>query len=150
MIEEGQAVCSYRDVTEERAMTRGLIETEKMAAVGQLAGGVAHEINNPLGGILAFSQLMQRDAGRSANDLESLGLIEESALRCKRIVESLLRFSRKSRNEDRRGFDLSKCVDDAALLFRAQIKGAPRAKLDLKLTSGLPEVFGDPGQLGQV
>ncbi|HZH04093.1 MAG TPA: response regulator, partial [Myxococcaceae bacterium] len=84
MPEEGQAVCSYRDVTEERAINRRLVENEKMAAVGQLAGGVAHEINNPLGGILAFSQLMRRDDGRSPADLESLALIEESALRCKR------------------------------------------------------------------
>jgi two-component system, NtrC family, sensor kinase len=150
MIEEGQAVCSYRDVTEERAMTRGLIETEKMAAVGQLAGGVAHEINNPLGGILAFAQLMKRDSGRSPSDLESLALIEESALRCKRIVESLLRFSRKSQLEDRRPCDLSRCVEDAALLFRTQLKSAPQAKLELRLASDIRKIQGDPIQLGQV
>jgi two-component system NtrC family sensor kinase len=149
-MEEKVAVCSYQDVTEERTMTRQLIETEKMAAVGNLAGGVAHEINNPLGGILAFAQLMQRDAGRSPTDLESLGLIEESAMRCKRIVDSLLKFSRKSRVEERRGFDLSRCVDDAVVLFRAQIKGYPKVTLQTNLASGLPEVFGEPAQLGQV
>jgi two-component system NtrC family sensor kinase len=147
---ENIAVCHYRDVTDERAMTRRLIESEKMIAIGNLAGGVAHEINNPLGGILAFSQLMKRDAGRSAQDIESLDLIEESALRCKRIVESLLKFSRRSKVEDRRAFDLSKCVEDAAVLFRAQIKKYPRAKLELNLLTGLPMVYGDPGQLGQV
>ncbi len=150
MEQEGGAVCHYRDVTEERALTRRLIESEKMIAIGNLAGGVAHEINNPLGGILAFSQLMKRDAGRSAQDLESLDLIEESALRCKRIVESLLKFSRRSKVEDRRAFDLSKCVEDATVLFRAQIKKYPKARLETSLATGLPDVYGDPGQLGQV
>ncbi len=147
---EGRAVCTYRDVTEEYALTRRLIETEKMAAVGQLAGGVAHEINNPLGGILAFSQLMKRDAGRNEADKESLDLIEESALRCKRIVESLLKFSRHSKEEDRRLFDLSKCVEDAAVLFKAQLKSNPGVKLELNLASALPKLFGDPAQLSQV
>jgi two-component system NtrC family sensor kinase len=150
MDDEPIAVCHYRDVTDERALTRRMIESEKMIAIGNLAGGVAHEINNPLGGILAFSQLMRREAGRSPEDLEALELIEESAMRCKRIVESLLKFSRRSKVEDRRPFDMSKCVEDAAFLFRAQIKKYPRARLELKLASGLPEVYGDPSQLGQV
>ncbi|HEX9508122.1 MAG TPA: ATP-binding protein [Myxococcales bacterium] len=150
MREEGQAVCSYRDVTEERAMTRGLIETEKMAAVGQLAGGVAHEINNPLGGILAFAQLMQRDSGRSPSDIQSLSMIEQSALRCKRIVDSLLRTSRHSQASDRKPCDLSRCVEEAALLFRTQLKSSREAILDLKLASDLRPIQGDGIQLGQV
>ncbi len=150
MEDEPVAVCSYRDVTDERALTRRYIESEKMIAIGSLAGGVAHEINNPLGGILAFAQLMKREQGRAAADLESLSLIEESALRCKRIVESLLKFSRRSKIEDRRDFDLSRCVEDAALLFRAQIKKYPKCTLDLSLAKDLPDVHGDPAQLGQV
>lgn len=150
MDDEPVAVCSYRDVTDERSLTRRMVETEKMIGIGNLAGGVAHEINNPLGGILAFAQLMQRDGQRSPSDLESLQLIEESALRCKRIVESLLKFSRRSKAEDRRSFDLSKCVEDTVVLFRAQAKKYPKLALEAKLMPALPHVYGDPAQLGQV
>lgn len=150
MGDEPSAVCHYRDVTDERALTRRMVESEKMIAIGNLAGGVAHEINNPLGGILAFSQLMKRDAGRTPHDLEALELIEESALRCKRIVDSLLKFSRRSKVEDRRAFDLSKCVEDAAVLFRAQIKKHPRARLEVRPHPTALNVYGDPSQLGQV
>lgn len=150
MDDEPIAVCHYRDVTDERALTRRMMDSEKMIAIGNLAGGVAHEINNPLGGILAFSQLMKRDAGRTAQDLEALDLIEESAIRCKRIVESLLQFSRRSKVEDRRPFELSKCVEDAAMLFRAQIKKYPRAKLVLEMSATPLNVYGDSSQLGQV
>jgi two-component system NtrC family sensor kinase len=150
MAEEGQAVCAYRDVTDERTMTARLVETEKMAAVGQLAGGVAHEINNPLAGILTFAQLMKRDAGRARGDLDSLQLIEESALRCKRIVESLLQFSRRSQEGDRRPFDLNRCVEDATFLFQAQLKKLPDVTLEVRSGADLPEVIGDTSQMGQV
>src|SRR5207245_8441887 len=83
---EDSAVCVYEDVTEEREHKRQLVLADKMSAIGRLAGGVAHEINNPLGAILAFTQIMKKDEGRSADDKEALSLVEQSALRCKRIV----------------------------------------------------------------
>jgi two-component system NtrC family sensor kinase len=99
--EDGAFVVVFKDVTDEREVTQRLSHAEKMAAVGQLAGGVAHEINNPLGGILAFAQLMSRE-DRSAEDAENLQLIQDAAMRAKRIVESLLRFSRCPGVTDRR------------------------------------------------
>jgi two-component system NtrC family sensor kinase len=115
------AVVVWKDVTEEREVTRRLLQAEKMAAVGQLAGGVAHEINNPLGGILAFAQLMRQDA-RSESDQESLRLIEDAAVRAKRIVESLLRFSRRPRQDERGPVDLARVAEDAIFLMAPQMK----------------------------
>src|SRR3954466_5902550 len=79
-------VCSYRDVTEEREMTRQLSQAEKLAAVGRLAGGVAHEINNPLGSILAFVQILLREPCPADEQREYLREIEKGTLRCKAIV----------------------------------------------------------------
>jgi two-component system NtrC family sensor kinase len=118
---DGASVVVYKDVTEERSVQRKLLHTEKMAAVGQLAGGVAHEINNPLGGILAFAQIMSREE-RSASDLESLRLIGDAAVRAKRIVESLLRFSRRPQQDEKGPFDLAKVVEDALFLLQSQYK----------------------------
>ncbi len=121
--EDGDSsVLVFKDVTEEREVSRRLFHAEKMSAVGQLAGGVAHEINNPLGGILAFAQLMSRDASRSAEDQESLRLITDAAVRAKRIVESLLRFSRRPREDERGPVDLPQVLDDALFLLQSQLK----------------------------
>ncbi len=119
--EEEAFVVVFKDVTDEREVTRRLSHAEKMSAVGQLAGGVAHEINNPLGGILAFAQLMSRDE-RSEDDAENLRLIQDAAMRAKRIVESLLRFSRRPQSEEKGPVDLEKVADDALFLVRPQMK----------------------------
>ncbi len=144
------AVCHYREVTEERMMARRFAESDKLSAIGSLAGGVAHEINNPLSGILGFSQILRRTPGRNADDLEALEVIEESAKRCKAIVSSLLKFSRRNRLEDRRQFDVSSCLEETLTLFRAEARRHPRLKLTATLAPNLPPIFGDSAQLAQV
>jgi two-component system NtrC family sensor kinase len=119
--EGGTQVLAFKDVTIERAVSRRLYHAEKMSAVGQLAGGVAHELNNPLGGILAFAQLMSRDEGRTPDDQENLRLITDAALRGKRIVESLLHFSRRPR-EEKGPVELAGVVDAALFLLQSQLK----------------------------
>jgi two-component system, NtrC family, sensor kinase len=143
-------VCSYRDVTDERDLTRQLMSAEKLAAIGRLAGGVAHEINNPLGGILAFAQILLREKCTAEEQLEYLHEIEKSAFRCKEIVESLLRFSRQSpRPQQRVPLSLNDVVREA--LGVAKHKYAVRdVEITCALEQPLPLVLGNANQLEQV
>jgi two-component system NtrC family sensor kinase len=141
----GQVVV-FKDVTDEREVTRRLFHAEKMSAVGQLAGGVAHEINNPLGGILAFAQLMSREE-RSTEDMENLRLIQDAANRAKRIVESLLRFSRQPRSEEKGPVPLPQVVDDALFLLSSQLKDG-RTEVVCRCEPAVAE--GNANQLQQI
>ena len=149
MDDEPIAVCHYRDVTDERALTKRMIESEKMIAIGNLAGGVAHEINNPLGGILAFSQLMKRDAGRTPQDLEALDLIEESAMRCKRIVESLLKFSRRTPGSERSPVVLNDVLGSTLFLVEHQYQ-LKNVEIVRDIEAALWPVKANANQLSQV
>jgi len=144
---DGAAVLVFKDVTDEREVGRRLFHAEKMSAVGQLAGGVAHEINNPLGGILAFAQMMAREKDRSADDKESLRLIQDAALRAKRIVESLLRFSRRPKAEERGKVDLTVVCDDALFLLLSQLKD-PRYEVVREFAPAA--AIGNANQLQQI
>ncbi|MFW7381346.1 MAG: two-component system sensor histidine kinase NtrB [Oligoflexus sp.] len=88
----------YRDRTHARQLQNQLMQSEKLASIGLLAGGVAHEINNPLGGILIFSQMMLREMDKKNPHYEDVKEIEAATQRCKSIVESLLDFARQQPN----------------------------------------------------
>ena len=144
-----RAVCHYRDVTEEKAIQRILLQTEKMAAVGQLAGGIAHEINNPLGAILAFAQLALRDVEAETETWDFLKEIEEGALRCRDIVQNLLTFSRPSRGDDIGEMDINGVIDRACVLLGHEFTD-PRWHLELRCRPGLPPVRGNRNRMQQV
>ena len=86
----------YRDRTEAKRMQEQLAQQEKLASIGLLAGGVAHEINNPLGGILIFSQMLLREMDKNSPHYADVVEIESATQRCKAIVESLLDFARQN------------------------------------------------------
>lgn len=88
------AVHIYRDRTEAALMQERLIQNEKLASIGLLAGGIAHEINNPLGGIMIFSQMLLREMSKESPHYSDVIEIETAAQRCKQIVENLLDFAR--------------------------------------------------------
>jgi two-component system NtrC family sensor kinase len=90
-----QVVLLEEDVTERRRLEANLAQSEKLAAVGQLAAGVAHEINNPLTAVIANAQLMQRSMPPDGEMQESVELILIAGSRAAQVVRNLLDFSRK-------------------------------------------------------
>jgi len=143
------AVCYYRDVTEERRLQREVIQQEKMAAIGMLAGGVAHEINNPIGGILAFTQLMKRDAAGDKSLTEDLSEIEKAAIRCKKIVSDLLDFSRLSGEGDRADVDINVLLEKVFPFLQREIRSF-NVELEYRCDPKIPPVFGHADRLQQV
>jgi len=110
---------------------------------------VAHEVNNPLGGILAFAQLLKRQLPEGGRGREEVDEIERSALRCKRIVEGLLRFSRLGRPEDRQRASLNDIVEETAVLVRRQYDVAGVA-ISTELAPDPPMVMCNVNQIQQV
>jgi len=95
----------YRDRTEAKKMQEKLAQQDKLASIGLLAGGIAHEINNPLGGILIFSQMLLREIPKDSPHYEDVFEIEAATQRCKAIVESLLNFARKNQPDSNKKID---------------------------------------------
>jgi C4-dicarboxylate-specific signal transduction histidine kinase len=135
-------------MAELKAAQSQLLEAQKLAAVGQLGAGVAHELNNPLAGILGYVQLMLMSRTDADSDLDTLRKIEMSAKRCKEITQNLLRFSQQRQRADLRPVDLNNVVRDALSLTESQIKGEG---ITLELALAPPvRVTADPGQMSQV
>lgn len=149
---EGRAIANimvHRDTTERKQLQAHLVVADRLASVGTLGAGVAHEINNPLAGILGNVQLLMLDRGAADPDLESLRKIEQSAKRCKEITQNLLRFSQQRERAELRPVDLNAVVRDALSLTEHQLRGDGVA-LTSVLGDGLARVRADPGHLSQV
>ncbi len=132
-----------------RAAQGQLVEAQKLAAIGQLGAGVAHEINNPLCGILGNAQLMMLDRAETDDDFDLLKKIEESAKRCRDITQNLLRFSQSAARADRRQVDLNAVVR-SCLAFEQPRFDEAKVTVALTLSAAPVQVWGDPELISQV
>ncbi|HSO20753.1 MAG TPA: ATP-binding protein, partial [Desulfosarcina sp.] len=141
-------LCIARDVTDAKNLQHRLVTTEKLAALGTLAAGVAHEINNPLGVILGFCDLLVRKQPPESQAYQDLKIIERQGLQCKAIVDNLLSFAR-DRKVSEESTDLSPCLDEIIAVARHSIERR-RVALKTEIAAHLPPVRGDSRQLQQV
>jgi two-component system NtrC family sensor kinase len=128
-------------------MQARLVQSEKLAGLGKLAAGIAHEINNPLGGILIYSHLLLEESKKDTSAYENLKKIVKETTRCKNIVKGLLEFSRPKEPEM-----MMTDINDAVL--RAMAIFEPQALFHnievRKELSELPRIVADSSQLQQV
>lgn len=137
----------YSDVTGERQIQAKMLQTEKMAALGQLVSGIAHELNNPLTTIMGYAQLLFGH-GLDEPQLAEAKKVYQEAGRARRIVKNLLYFARENRPERSR-VDLNEIVERTLALRSYELK-VKDITVECELAPGLPHTIADPYQLQQV
>ncbi len=125
-----------------------LVEAEKLASIGKLAAGIAHEINNPLTSVLTFSNLMLEQCPPDDPRYGRLRLMVKETDRARTIVRQLLNFGRESVIKPVK-ININQPVTEIAESLVAQ-EAFKNMELSLQLADGLPEVYADPAQFGQV
>ena len=125
-----------------------ILQSEKLASVGRLAAGIAHEINNPLTGILTFTHLLREKKNNSEEDLKDLNVIMQETTRVREIVRNLLDFARQSPS-NKEMIDINEAMVQLLKLIRSQ-KEFRKIRITDNYEANLPELFADKNQIQQV
>ena len=140
-------IISVRDITVEKKLEEQIIQSERLAAMGQMIGGFAHELNNPLTTILGVSELLQ-DGEVQESRVKQLGMLHQQARRATEIVQNLMYFSRPTA-PGKTQVNLCELVD-RTLHLQAYSLRKNNITVDFLKEDRLPQVTGDPHQLMQV
>jgi PAS domain S-box-containing protein len=141
-------VLSGRDVTDLKRLEEQLIQAEKLAAMGQMLAGVAHELNNPLTAIIGVTELLREREGTDDSTRRQLELTHRQARRAARIVQNLLEFSRPA-SPQKKPLDLNNLLERTLQLQEHSLR-RNNIKVDFHPQADLPGVIGDANQLIQV
>lgn len=139
-----------RNVTEHRALESKLIQSEKLSTLGEMAAGIAHEINNPVGVVSMFAQLAAeelKEMDQSEDVLEKIQVIEEHSQQIGKIVKDLLQFARKSEGE-RKLVEISEIINRAMAIVELK-KMASEVNIERDSGVGV-SIHADEGQISQV
>jgi two-component system NtrC family sensor kinase len=140
---------AFNTMTQRLAETqRQLAQADKLASVGRLAAGVAHEINNPLTGVLSYASLLRKRMEGDAAACEDLDVIVRETVRCRGIIRGLLDFARPT-PPARKPMDLNEVVRRAVSVVMTQLS-LNQVDLSLDLAAELPMVHADANQIQQV
>lgn len=141
--------CRVQERTEALAMSEKQIsQADRLASIGQLSSGVAHEINNPLGIILGYTQLMIRSEPTDTQRYEDLKTIEKHVKHCKIIVEDLLNFARSSKPMQE-SMNIHETLDDALAFIRHQ-SGSDQMEIVREYDPDVPPMILDEKKIKQV
>jgi len=142
----------FRDLTEIKNLREQIVQTEKLAVMGQLAAGVAHEINNPINGIITYIHLFLKRLDENRIDpavfKKDLKLIERETTRIGRLVKNLLNFSRKA-EPDLRAVSVPALIDETLHLLEDQFL-LKNINITRRYDADLPDILADFNQFQQV
>lgn len=139
---------NVRDVTFRKSIEEQLIRSERLAATGKLAFDVAHEVNNPLGGILTYAHLLAEDLGESSEVYPTVDKIIKLTNRCKIIVRGLLDFARRDHPESE-AMDVNRVLVEMLNLMAGHMI-LRNIEINLEFDEGLPFFYGHRSKLEQV
>lgn len=137
-----------KDLTKIKTMMGQLVSSEKMASVGSMAAGVAHEINTPIGIILGYAQLMKDDFEKDSEIYQNLIVIERQAQASRKIVADLLKFSRQSKSA-KENISINEVLKDIIAVTKHNLN-LDHILIRLSLADNLPMITGDGEKLSQV
>lgn len=137
-----------KDITSQKRVEQKIQQTEKLVSLGQLAAGVAHEINNPLGVILCYTELLKRQLSDSPRNLLDVLTIEKHAVSCQKIVSDMLKFAR-TRESERQLALVNQSIEETVRMIDRQFR-KEGVEIELDLESDMPLLNMDKEKMKQV
>jgi signal transduction histidine kinase len=161
---EGHAIIYLKDITDKKHMEECLIQSEKLKALGEMAAGVAHDLNNVLGAILGRVQLIKLglmkgrgESGRISDETieQELEIIEQASMDGAHTIQKIQEFTRSKKDESQFiSVDVNEMIDKAIELVKTKIKDEAEAKgiqIEVRTIKGeVPQVMGNPSELREV